>query len=40
MKNARDVCSLLAKNTLCDLVREPPSSLIINFEQVIKSFLA
>ena len=35
-----DTCSLLAKYTLSDLVGEPPSSLIINFEQVIKFFLA
>ena len=31
--------SLLAKYTFSDLVEEPASSLIINFEQVIEPFL-
>ena len=39
IKDTSDACSLLAKQTLFDLIGEPPSSLIINFEQVIKSFL-
>ena len=39
IKNTSDACSLLAKETLSDLVGESSSSLIINFEQVIKSFL-
>ena len=39
IKTATDTCLLLAKQTLSDLVRQRPSSLIINFEQVIKSFL-
>ena len=34
-----DACSLLAKQTFSDLVGEPASSLIINFEQVIEPFL-
>ena len=34
-----DACSLLAKQTLSDLIGEPSGSLIINFEQVIRSFL-
>ena len=34
-----DVCSLVAKWTWSDLVAQRASSLIINFEQVIKSFL-
>ena len=37
--NASDACSLLAKQTLFVLVGQSPSSVIINFEQVIKSFL-
>ena len=37
--NASDACSLLAKQRLSDLVRQRTSSLIIKFEQVIKSFL-
>ena len=39
IKNTSDAFSMLAKYTLSDLIGEPPSSLIINFEQVIKSFL-
>ena len=39
VKTAIDVCSLLAKYTFSDLVGEPSSSLIINFEQVIETFL-
>ena len=38
-KNTSDACSLLAKQTLFVLIGELPSSLIINFEQLIKSFL-
>ena len=38
VKTAIDVCSLLAKQTFSVLFGEPPSSLIINFEQVIESF--
>ena len=30
--NAIDACSVLAKQTLSDLVGQRPSSLIINFE--------
>ena len=37
--NESNACSLLAKQTLFDLVRQRPSSLISNFEQVVKSFL-
>ena len=37
--NESDSCSLLAKQTLSNLVGQRPSSLIINFKQVIKSFL-
>ena len=32
-------CSLLAKETFSDPVVERPSSLIINFEQIIRPFL-
>ena len=39
VKTASDACSLLAKYTLSALSRQRPSSLIINFKQVIKSFL-
>ena len=39
VKTASDVCSLLAKSRLSDLVGQRPSSLINNFEQVIKPFL-
>ena len=39
VKTASDACLLLAKYTLSDLVGERPSSLIINFEQVINPFL-
>ena len=38
-KTASDACSLLAKQILSDLVGQRPSSLIINFEQIKKSFL-
>ena len=38
-KTAIDACSLFAKYTFFDLVRQRPSSLIINFDQVIKPFL-
>ena len=38
-KTAIDACSLLAKQAFSDLVGEPASSLIINFEQVIEPFL-
>ena len=34
---ASDSCSFLAKDALSDLVRQCPSSLIINFEQVVKT---
>ena len=37
--NASNACSLLAKETVSDLVGQLPSSLIINFDQVIISFL-
>ena len=37
--NANDACSLLAKQTLSDLIGEHLTSLITNFEQVIKSAL-
>ena len=37
--NASHACSLLAKWALSDLVEQRLSSLIINFKQVIKSFL-
>ena len=36
---AIDACSLLAKYTFSDLVGEPASSLMINFEEVIEPFL-
>ena len=39
VKTVIDVCSFLAKQTFSDLVRKRPSSLIINFEQVIISSL-
>ena len=39
MKTESDACSLLAKQTLPNLVGEYPSPLIINFKQVIKHFL-
>ena len=39
VKAASNACSLLSKQTLSDLVGQRPSSLISNFEQVIKSFL-
>ena len=39
VKTAIDACSLLGKRTFSDLVRQRPSSLIINFDQVIKPFL-
>ena len=38
-KTAIDACSLLAKQTFFDLVGEPASSLIINFEKVMEPFL-
>ena len=38
-ENASDACSLIAKQTLSDLVGKRAKSLIINFEQAIKSFL-
>ena len=37
--NARDACSLLPKQKLFDLVGRSPNSLVINFDQFIKSFL-
>ena len=37
---ASDAGLLLAKQILSDLVRRRPSSLIINFEQVIKSLFS
>ena len=37
--SASDACSLLAKYTLPDLDEKRPSSLIINLEEVIRSFL-
>ena len=39
VKTASDVCSLLAKQTLSDLLGQRRSLKIYNFEQVIKSFL-
>ena len=39
VKTASESCSLSVKQTLFDLVEQRPSSLIINFEQVIKYFL-
>ena len=39
IKTAINSCSLLAKYTFCELVGKRPSSLIMNFEQVIKHFL-
>ena len=39
VKTTNDACSLLAKQTLSDLFRQHPSLLIIEFEQVIQSFL-
>ena len=39
MKNTGDACSMVAKQTLSDLIGQPPSSLITSFEQDIKSFL-
>ena len=39
VKTAIDVCSLSARLTFSDLVGKLASSLIINFEQVIKPFL-
>ena len=39
VKAAIDACSLITKQTSSDLVWEPVSSLIINFEQVIRPFL-
>ena len=39
VKTAINACSLLARLTFSDLVGELASSLIINFEQVIKPFL-
>ena len=36
---ARDACPSLGKQTSFDLVGQRPGLLIINFEQVIKSFL-
>ena len=39
VKTANDTCSFLPKQTFSDLVREPASSLIIIFEQVIEPFL-
>ena len=39
VKTAIDACSLLTKQTFSDLVVEPASSLIINFEQVIGPYL-
>ena len=39
IKTTYDACSLLGKYALSDLIWEPLSSLIINFEQVTKSFL-
>ena len=37
--NASDNCPLLAKQRLSDIFGQRKSSLVINFEQVIKSFL-
>ena len=39
VKTALDACSLLTKNIFSSLVGERPSSLIFNFQQVIKPFL-
>ena len=39
VKTASDACSLLAKQALSDLVGQRLNSLIINFEQFVKSFL-
>ena len=39
VKTALDACSLLTKNIFSGLVGERPSSLIFNFQQVIKPFL-
>ena len=39
VKTAIDAFSLLAKYTFSDLVGEPASSIIINFEQVVEPFL-
>ena len=39
VKTAIDACSLLAKQKFSDLVGQRQSSLIINFEQVIKPVL-
>ena len=39
VKTASDACPLLAKQTLSDLVGQRRSSLIFNFQQVIKPFL-
>ena len=39
VKTAVEAYSLLAKQTFSDLVGKRASSLIINFEQVIKLFL-
>ena len=36
VKTPSDVCSLLAKQISSDLVGQCPSSLITNFEQIIK----
>ena len=39
VKTESDACLLLAKQTVSNLVGQRPSSLIINFKQVIKPFL-
>ena len=39
VKTASNACSLLAKQKLSDLVGKGHSSLIVNFEQVKKTFL-
>ena len=39
VRTASDTCSVLTSYTLSDLVWQRPSYFIINFEQVIKSFL-
>ena len=39
VKSAINACLLIAKETFFDLVGQRPSSLIINFEQVIKPCL-
>ena len=39
IKTAIYACSLLAKETFSDLVRQYSSSITTNFEQVVKPFL-